>query len=167
MYSRMLWLASISLLFSAPAAAGGWKTVVSDRDGMRSIGLIGSVGDDESQGIAIPCAESGGAYPPMVYAITTPSKAYRAGPGTAATLMIDRLELAGTLYANDSSKTAGWFEAGSLPDVIAAIRGTVDGTSIRLRFDDYEEQFSIPSKGIEAAITEFDAACPLHLRQPH
>lgn len=159
MYSRMLWLASISLLFSAPAVAGGWKTVVTDGNGMRSVGLIGTVGNDDSRGIAIPCAESGGAYPPTVILTADPSKAYGAGPGTAATISIGSLELAGSLTVNDSSQTGGWFEASSIADVVAAIASEGE-TEITIRFAGYEAEFSIPVEGKEGAIKEFDAACP-------
>lgn len=153
-------IAAIALV--SPTSASGWKTLVEDKLGIRSIAMMGTEGDTEERGIVLVCTGISEGYPPSIFVSTSAWKDYSISPGHKGTLTVAGIELVAEFTRNDSAGTMAVAEQEvELQSVLQAIAASPASTEIALAAGGKSDAVLVPRHGLDVALTEFRAACGL------
>lgn len=149
------------LLMTGTAGAAGWKTTIVDKDGIRSISLIGLVGETEAAGIAVTCTGMSEGLPATIFATSEPWLDFAIQPGESATLALNAYDIPAEITANDSHLTMVRANSFDLDRALRVLDAMDDMSVVLIAAGPNQSQLVIPDTNRRVAFEQFRTACAL------
>lgn len=151
----------LAVILSTPAAAAGWQTVVQDTNGIRSISLIGLVGETEAAGIALSCTGMSEGMPATIFATSEPWLDFVIEPGDSATLALNAYDTPAVITVNDTKLTMVRADSFDIDRALRVLDAMEDMSVVLISSGQRQSQLVIPGDNRRVALDQFRVACGL------